>query len=327
MESENNLPWIEKYRAKYLTDIINHDDSILALKNAIDNKSLMNLILYGPPGTGKTSLIHAIARYLYPSETNENEYKKYTIEINASSDRGIETIRTTIKDYVKLYSPVNIKLVILDEIDAMTQDAQSALRGIIDDYSVHNRFCLICNNIEKIIPALKSRCLPIKFFTPPMKVVKMKLESIILAEKINITDEALTILSNQKTDLRTLIGYLQGIHFLYSIGSDNIITAENMLKYLRIPTDEEIESLYCILIEGNFKKSYDTLIDLFKSGKWELNKLISFLFNRVLSAPEFDDSVKKYNIIKDLSKIEHRIKNNGDSEIQLAYLAATWGRT
>jgi replication factor C subunit 3/5 len=311
----NNLPWIEKYRAKTFSDIINHDDDIKAIKNLIDNKSLTNMLFYGPPGTGKTSLVLAIARYLYGPDS----YKKYIIEINASSDRGIDTIKTTIKDFVKIKFD-NIKLVILDEIDSMTHDAQGALRGIIEEYSIYNRFFLICNNIEKIIPALISRCLPIKFTTPISSIIKEKIKIIIETEKINISDDAIDILIGLDKDLRQIINYLQGIHNLYT---DEIITSDKMNKYLGIPNKKDIETIYESLLTKDFETNYKILIDMFKSAKWSINEFIKYIFKQLL----IDDVIeinKKYLLIKDLSKIENRVKTGGDSEIQLAFIAISF---
>lgn len=316
----NNLPWIEKYRAKNLDDIINHDDDIKAIKNLINAKSLTNMLFYGPPGTGKTSLILAIARYLY----GEKNYRNYIIEINASSDRGIDTIKTTIKDYVRIKSD-NIKLVILDEIDSMTHDAQGALRGIIEEYSTYNRFFLICNNIEKIIPALISRCLPIKFVIPNAEIIKSKLLQIITIEEININEDALDVLINLEKDLRQLINILQGIHFLYKMDEDSLITIEKMNKYLGIPDKHDIITIYDSLTsdDKNFDKSYVLLINMFKSAKWTINEFLKYIFKQLLNDEKLN-IINKNNIIKDLSKIENRVRSGGDSEIQLAYIASTF---
>jgi replication factor C subunit 3/5 len=207
----------------------------------------------------------------------------------------------------------------------MTHDAQGALRGIIEEYSIHNRFFLICNNIEKIIPALISRCLPIKFVIPTAEIIKEKLLQIIKKENIQITDEALNILIGLDKDLRQLINILQGIHFLYKLDEEYLITADKMNKYLGIPAKNDIEYIYATLINSdkNFNKSYYLLIDMFKSAKWTINEFLKYIFKQLLDDEKIN-IINKNNIIKDLSKIEYRVRNGGDSEIQLAYIASSF---
>lgn len=193
----DKLPWTERYRARHLNDIIGHNETIMAIKNLIKNNQLPHFLFYGPPGTGKTSLILATARELY----GDDDYKKYIKEINASSDRGIDTIRGSVANFAKTKSD-KVKLVILDEFDAMTIDAQSALRGIIEAFSYNTRFCLICNNINRVIPAIHSRCVKIRFSNLNDEHIKNKLREIIDKESINISDKAIDTLAELDTDFR-----------------------------------------------------------------------------------------------------------------------------
>lgn len=297
------IPWIEKHRAHNLDKIIGHDDHIMIITNLIEKEALINMLFYGEPGTGKTSMILAIARKLYGSE-----YKSYIKEINASSDRGIDTIRTTIKDYVKLKSK-KMRLLILDEIDAMTVDAQGALRGIIDDYSKNNRFCLICNNIEKIIPALKSRCLPFKFNYPNKELILIKLKEIAHEEKIDISDESIKVLAECGKDLRQIINLLQGI----SCYSEECITPDIIYLYLGINIglmDEFYKDLE--KKELTFNDCYTKGINMIKSGHMTLKDLVQYIFMKL--------DLHNMKVIKHLSKIEYRLRNGGDTEINLAYL-------
>ncbi len=311
-----NLPWIEKYRPHHLDDIVNNDENIKTFKNLIDyGNSIISMILYGPPGTGKTSFILALSRYQY----GDDEYKNYTLELNASSDRGIDVIRKVLTPFVQIKSK-KIKLVILDECDSMTQDAQDALKGVMDIYSIHNRFCLICNNIEKISDALKSRCLPIKFTTPTKDSIRQKLVQIIEKEKINITDEALNILTLVNKDLRQIINILQGINSLYT---DNIITKDKINSYLGIPDNDDIDKIYSILIERNFQKNYKELSDLLKLSKWSISEIINSLSQKIILDMFILPQYKK-NLINDISKIESRIKKGGDTIINLAFIVSSF---
>lgn len=145
-KSSTNLPWIEKYRPHNLNDLISHAQIRETLNRFISQKNLPNLLFYGPPGTGKTSTMVACARSLYGSAATY-----MMIELNASDDRGINTVRHTIKTFAESQSPIScgvgFKLVILDEADAMTKDAQAALRRMMEKFSNTTRFCLICNYV------------------------------------------------------------------------------------------------------------------------------------------------------------------------------------
>lgn len=139
-----------------------------------------HLLLYGPPGTGKTSTILSVAKKL-----NGKNYQAMTLELNASDDRKISVVRDRIKDFASTRSifDTGLKLVILDEADAMTNDAQAALRRIIENYSKTTRFCLICNHINKIIPAIQSRCTKFRFGPLKDNLLRARLESIAEQEK------------------------------------------------------------------------------------------------------------------------------------------------
>ena len=138
-----------------------HEDIVSILTKLIDNDNLPHLLLYGPPGTGKTSTIVAAAKRMYGAKA----YSSMALELNASDARGIDVVRNEIKEFAGTRQLFNkgVKLVILDEADAMTNDAQFALRRVIEKYTRNARFCLICNYASKIIPALQSRCTRFRF--------------------------------------------------------------------------------------------------------------------------------------------------------------------
>jgi replication factor C subunit 3/5 len=176
-------PWVEKYRPTSLADVAAHRDIIDTIDRLTGENRLPHLLLYGPPGTGKTSTILAVARKLYGSY-----YQNMILELNASDDRGIDVVRQQVQDFASTQSisfgpKVNVKLVILDEADAMTKEAQFSLRRIIEKYTKNTRFCLICNYVSKIIPALQSRCTRFRF--PPLAAAHVtdRLRYIIQQEK------------------------------------------------------------------------------------------------------------------------------------------------
>jgi len=151
--------WIEKYRPKSLDEMVGQKSTINTLKHYIETQNVPNLIFYGKRGSGKTSTIHSLCKDLYG-----DDYKKYVLELNASHERGINTVRTKVKTMAQSKT-LKTKMIILDEADSMTKEAMFSLRMIMENYSHITRFCLICNYINKIIEPLKSRC-TIFYFQP-----------------------------------------------------------------------------------------------------------------------------------------------------------------
>lgn len=204
---KQSLPWVEKYRPESLHDLVSQDHIVntcmsesrgserdlldiylsyaginlpFKVDKLMEENKMPHLLLYGPPGTGKTSTILSIARKL-----NGSNYRSMTLELNASDDRKISVVRERIKDFAstKTIFDTGLKLVILDEADAMTSDAQAALRRIIENYSRTTRFCLICNHINKIIPAIQSRCTKFRFGPLKESQLRARLEYIAEQEK------------------------------------------------------------------------------------------------------------------------------------------------
>lgn len=187
-DTNDSLPWVEKYRPKSLDELVAHDEIISTINALIDNNRLPHLLLYGPPGTGKTSTIIACAHRLYG-----DKYGSMVLELNASDERGIDVVRDTIKNFAstrQMFSNAP-KLIILDEADAMTSAAQMALRRVMEKFTRNARFCMICNYSNKIIPALQSRCTRFRFapLSPEQAIARTK--DIADAEHLNYTSEGL----------------------------------------------------------------------------------------------------------------------------------------
>mmetsp|Transcript_37445 Transcript_37445/g.105731 ORF Transcript_37445/g.105731 Transcript_37445/m.105731 type:complete len:339 (-) Transcript_37445:199-1215(-) len=203
----DSKPWVEKYRPKTLDDVAAHKDIIDTIKKLAKENRLPHLLFHGPPGTGKTSTILAVARQIFgPAMAN------MILELNASDDRGIGVVRQEIQDFASTRQIFNtgFKLVVLDECDAMTKDAQFALRRVIEKYSRNTRFCLICNYVSKVIPALQSRCT--KFRYPPLDEthIRERLHHVVEQEGVTLGDggmDALVKLGNG--DMRRTLNILQ----------------------------------------------------------------------------------------------------------------------
>jgi replication factor C subunit 2/4 len=223
--TENNydsVPWVEKYRPKKMEEMIQSQNLLDLFQNIIETQDMTHTLFYGPPGTGKTSAILAISREIF-----KEYFPMRVIEFNASDDRGINAVREKITNEAKKKVTETVsadgtkippyKIIILDEADSMTDEAQDALRVIIEQYSTVTRFCFICNYISKITDAIKSRCSPVYFKKLSYQCMTSKLEDITTKESMNLTNDNInTIIEVSNGDMRKAIMLLQNLKYLYN---------------------------------------------------------------------------------------------------------------
>lgn len=215
-----NVPWIEKHRPRHLRDINQNPAIIDMFMKAVEKLDIPHYLFYGPPGTGKTSTALALAREIYVELTPDR-----LIELNASDERGIGVVREKIYVYSKKSVSETIingkivpafKFIILDESDLMTEEAQDAMRVIIEKYSSVTRFIFICNNITKITDAIKSRCTIIYFDKLCKDLIISKLKSIMHNEGMTVDDDTLSVITDlSKGDMRKAVMLLQNTKYLY----------------------------------------------------------------------------------------------------------------
>jgi replication factor C subunit 3/5 len=312
-----NLPWIEKYRPNTFEEIISHNDILNALIKMIENKNLPHLIFYGPPGTGKTTTIIACAKRMYGST-----YKNMILELNGSDDRGINVVREQIKEFSKSKQFINsfandnkndVKLVILDEADSMTYDAQFALRRVIENYTSNTRFCLICNYETKIINALKSRCMIFRFSPIPINVHLEKLKYICNTEQVKIKDDSLdTIIELAEGDMRKSINLIQSIHTTYKQIPDKIIEINDIFKQIGYPLVEDKNKIINIIFDKNINLKES--IKMINKFKLEFGLSTSNILKEIVSSLTLNIS-NSYNNVKPLLNIFDKL---GDIEIYMA---------
>jgi replication factor C subunit 3/5 len=318
MENYTDLPWVEKYRPNDLKSIISHEDILNTLNNLINNNKLPHLIFYGPPGTGKTTTILACAKKIYGES-----YKSIILELNGSDERGISVVREHIKEFsntqIMLSQIMNIKckykLVILDEADSMTIDAQFALRRVIENCSNNTRFCIICNYLTKIIPGIQSRCAVLKFSPIHFDDHYKYINNIINLEKINITDDCFNnIIKISEGDMRKSINILQS---LFLINSNNIIITKDLYKMVGyLEPEKSIEMMNYLFEKKSLNEIYTNILKFKEEYNLSINDILKELSQFLLKNTNLSTS-KLIEIFDKLAQIEVYLTNNVNQDIQL----------
>jgi replication factor C subunit 3/5 len=297
--------WIEKYRPKNFDGIIGQEKNINILKNLLKNKSLPHLLFHGNSGVGKTSTINAISEYLY------GKNKVFMVmRLDASDDRGINSVREEIKGFAEKMTISNkgVKLIILDEADSMTFDAQFALRRIIEKYSDNTRFCLICNYENKIIKPIKSRCVDIRFYPITKEIIIDKLKEICKNENIKYTSNGIdTIAKLSNGDMRKAINILQSLHSL-----SEVINSSVCYNSLAIPNSKTTEKITNYLLDKNksFKDTYNLINKHIISEGISISLFLKELYEHIISNKDvIIDKVGKDEFIRftiELSELENK---------------------
>ncbi|KAF8892243.1 P-loop containing nucleoside triphosphate hydrolase protein [Infundibulicybe gibba] len=306
-----NLPWVEKYRPVTLDDVVSHKDITTTIEKFIEKNRLPHLLFYGPPGTGKTSTILAVARRIYGPE-----YRKQILELNASDERGIEVVREQIKQFAEtrtLFSK-GYKLIILDEADMMTQQAQAALRRVIEQYTKNVRFCIICNYVNKIAPAIQSRCTRFRFSPLPILEVEKRLDSVIEAERVKVTAEGKkALLKLSKGDMRRALNVLQACHAAYDLTSET-----EVYNCTGNPHPSDIETIVNSMLADEFTTAYQMISAMKTERGLALQDLLTGAYEYMESI-ELKPNARIY-MLDHLATTEHRLSTGGSEKIQLAAL-------
>lgn len=258
--------------------------------------------------THNTTSILALARELYGKE-----YNNRVLEMNASDERGIAVVREKIRNFASgsVTSGVPFKLIILDEADSMTKDAQSALRRIIETYTQVTRFCLICNYVSKIIEPLISRCAMFKFKPLSEEPLKLRLMNVCDLEQIKINDEALKeILRISKGDLRSSITLLQCAS-QYTQGK---VTLESIVEISGTVPKDILEDIWNCLSK-DFKKVQEQIIRIINEG-YSAQMLISDIGRNILETNKFSDE-KRMEMFIVLADAEKALVDGADEQLQL----------
>ena len=308
--------WVEKYRPMKLSSIINQKEVIGSLKSLLKNIAEMpHLMFSGSAGVGKTTTALCLAR-----EILGDYWKDYTLELNASDERGISMVRDRVKKFARfagLDTKIPFKLIILDEADEMTADAQTALRRIIEDTAGYCRFIMIANNISKIIEPLQSRCAVFKFTRIHEDDIISHLEEICKKEKIKFDKNGLETIHNySEGDMRHAINILQATASLGIVNESNVKTASGLTK------TNDVGGILNLAIAGKLSDARNKMIELIK-----VYGMSEYDFLKYLN--EYAYKIKTTHlseILESIAKYDYRLIIGANPEIQLSALLAELGK-
>ncbi|CAL5221504.1 g3708 [Coccomyxa viridis] len=311
VDGKEDAPWVEKYRPQTLDDVAAHKEIVDTIKRLVKEERFPHVLFYGPPGTGKTSTILAVARQMYGASM-----RSMVLELNASDDRGISIVREQVVDFASTRTMFSnkFKLVILDECDAMTRDAQFALRRVIEKYTRNTRFCLICNYVGKIIPALQSRCTKFRF--PPLaeSYVRSRLQHVIECERVNVREGGLdALVALGQGDMRRTLNILQATHM-----SSEDITEETVYKCTGSPLPKDIERIVNALFNEDFEAVFRELQGMQVNKGLALTDIVQQLHPWVF---RIDMPARERIFLVDaLADVEHRLAFGTSERLQLGSL-------
>jgi replication factor C small subunit len=305
--------WTEKYRPKEFSDVKGQDEIVTKVKAFVEKGNMPHLMFTGPAGTGKSSLSLAIVRALYKERWRENY-----LELTASDERGIDVVRQKVKDFARTKSmSENFKIIFLDEADALTRDAQQALRRTMENFTKTCRFILSCNYSSKIIEPIQSRCVVFRFQRLDKKAAFEILKHISQNESLHIDEKSLEALYTvSEGDCRRMINILQ------ACSNTQEITEDRVYSVVKSAQPSEVRSVLNLALTGNFISSRERLLDLMLTQSLSGLDLIKAIQKEI---PNLDsDERTKLKLIEKCGEIEFRLVEGSDEFIQLESLLATF---
>jgi replication factor C small subunit len=309
----SNGMWAEKYRPQTLDDMVNQRDITNRLKTFVTEKNIPHLLLVGPAGVGKTTSILALARDLYgPS------FRNFVLELNASDERGINVIRDKVKNYARtaaMASPVRFKIIILDEADHLTGDAQHALRRTMEVYTKTARFCLIGNYSENIIDPIQSRCSVFRYGSLDEEDIRDRLSHIAEKENLQIVDEGLDALFQASGgDLRKAINMLQAASANGEVVDD--VSVYSLLGSIR---PDRVLSMIQLALDGKFLESREALRDILINQGLAPEDIIRITYREVMRHKSLTEQMK-VKLSDIIGEVDYRLTQGSRPEIQLSTL-------
>ncbi|MBT4972955.1 MAG: replication factor C small subunit [Thaumarchaeota archaeon] len=312
----SDIMWVEKYRPKKISEVVNQKDIKGSLSALLKNQEEMpHLLFSGSAGVGKTTMALCISK-----EILGDRWKDYTLELNASDERGINMVRERVKKFSRfagLDTEIPFKIIILDEADEMTSDAQTALRRIIEDTAKFCRFILIANNISKIINPIQSRCAIFKFSQIDEKEITTHLKTVLKKEKGKADEKGLKEIAEYASgDLRHAINLLQTAASTGDITQDSVKAAAGLTK------TNDVDDVLKLAVSGKIQDSRNKMIELVKVYGMSESDFLKYI-NQALFSTKYDNLEELSQII---AKYDYRILVGSNPEIQLSAMLAELGK-
>jgi len=320
--NEEALMWVEKYRPKTLDDVVGLKDITESLKAFMKKpKTMPHLMLAGIPGTGKTTIALAIAHELYGTN-----WRNFTLELNASDERDIDTVRDRIKAFSRYsrsgFGDIPFALVILDECDQMTGPAQTALRRIMETGSRTSRFILICNQSSKIIEPIQSRCAIFRFSRLDKQAMKDHLQWIAKKEKITLEPAAAErIVDYSEGDLRHAINALQTA----SAYKEGCVDEKTVAMVVGEASPMQVQKMIRKALYGDFTEARKTMYEIMGSFGFSGNEIIRQIQREIFKMSDLTPE-QKADLSSIIGEYDYRLTQGANSDIQLSALLAQFAK-
>ena len=307
--------WTEKYRPNQFSEVVGQDNIVKKVQSLTSSLNIPHLLFAGPAGTGKSTLALIIVKELFGKNWHDNY-----LELNASDERGINVVREKVKNFARTKSlgDVPFKIIFLDEADALTPEAQQALRRTMENYSATCRFIFSCNYSSKIIDPIQSRCAIFRFKLLEKKDIEKVMRKIETGEKLQISDESVEMLyEGSEGDCRRTINLLQS-----TASISPLISPELVSTVISSAKPKDIRVVLDYAISGDFEKSREKLLDVMLRESISGQDVIKSIQKEIWNLPV--EPELKVKLTEKVGETEFRIVEGSDPFIQLQSLLASF---
>lgn len=311
MTTIEDTVWVERYRPSTLGEIMGNEKEVDRMQDWVDDPSMPNVLLWGPQGTGKTAAAVAFARDKYG-----DEWRNHLLQMNASDERGIDTVRNKVKNFASqggVMGDHDFNIVLLDEVDNMTRDAQPAMRRIMEDFHDRTRFFLICNYPNKLIDPIQSRCAPLQMSPLRLDQIIELLEEVAENEGLEYEREQLgTIATQADGDAR------KAIHTLQSATSDGRVVDEFLEAVVSLVDEDMVSDMVDASIAGDQETAMELIDEMLNQGI-DVQALCDVIMDDVLDRDDIPPDSQSLLVDK-VADCEWRILHGSNPALQLRAL-------